>query len=94
MNSIHLQIQLNRSAFMLDVDLQLPGQGITAIFGASGSGKTTLLRAVAGLEKNQQGRIQIGAHIWQDTQQGIVCLPGNGPWAMCFKNQACCLISL
>jgi molybdate transport system ATP-binding protein len=71
MNSIHLQIQLNRSAFMLDVDLQLPGQGITAIFGASGSGKTTLLRAVAGLEKNQQGRIQIGAHIWQDTQQGI-----------------------
>ena len=71
MNSIHLQIQLNRSAFMLDVDLQLPGQGITAIFGASGSGKTTLLRAVAGLEKNQQGCIQIGAHIWQDTQQGI-----------------------
>jgi molybdate transport system ATP-binding protein len=71
MNRIHLQIQLNRSAFILDVDLQLPGQGITAIFGASGSGKTTLLRAVAGLEKNQQGRIQIGAHIWQDTQQGI-----------------------
>ena len=71
MNSIHLQIQLNRSAFMLDVDLQLPVQGITAIFGASGSGKTTLLRVVAGLEKNQQGCIQIGAHIWQDTQQGI-----------------------
>ncbi len=71
MNRIHLQIQLKRSAFKLDLDLQLPGQGITAIFGASGSGKTTLLRAVAGLEKNQQGRIQIGAHIWQDTQQGI-----------------------
>lgn len=71
MNSIHLQIQLNRSAFMLDVDLQLPRQGISAILGASGSGKTTLLRAVAGLEKNQQGRIQIGAHIWQDTQKGI-----------------------
>jgi molybdate transport system ATP-binding protein len=71
MNSIHLQIQLNRSTFKLDVDLQLPGQGITAIFGASGSGKTTLLRAVADLEKNQLGRIQIGAHVWQDTQQGI-----------------------
>ncbi len=71
MNSIHLQIKMNRSAFKLDVDLQLPGQGITAIFGPSGSGKTTLLRTVAGLEKNQQGRIQIGAHVWQDTQQGI-----------------------
>lgn len=71
MNSLHLHIQLNRSTFNLDVDLQLPGQSITAIFGQSGSGKTTLLRAVAGLENNQQGRIQIGAQIWQDTQQGI-----------------------
>ena len=71
MNGLHLHIQLNRSAFKLDVDLQLPGQGITAIFGQSGSGKTTLLRAVAGLEKNQLGRIQIGPHVWQDTQKSI-----------------------
>ena len=71
---IHLQINIVRSAFELSLDLQLPGQGITAIFGPSGSGKTSLLRAVAGLEKNPQGRIQIGANIWQDTQQGI-CLP-------------------
>lgn len=71
MNVLHLQIKMRRSAFKLDVDLQLPGQGITAIFGPSGSGKTTLLRAVAGLENNQHGRIQIGAQIWQDTQQGI-----------------------
>jgi len=71
---IHLQIKILRSAFELNLELQLPGQGITAIFGPSGSGKTSLLRAVAGLEKNQQGRIQIGANIWQDTRQGI-CLP-------------------
>jgi molybdate transport system ATP-binding protein len=71
MNNIHLQTQLTRLAFKLDVDLHLPGQGITAIFGPSGSGKTTLLRAVAGLEINQLGRIQIGSHVWQDTQQGI-----------------------
>ncbi len=71
MTLLHLQIQSNRSAFKLNVDLQLPGQGITAIFGPSGSGKTSLLRAVAGLENNQQGRIQIGANIWQDSKQGI-----------------------
>ena len=71
MSTLHLQLRMDRSAFKLDVDLQLPGQGITAIFGPSGSGKTTLLRAVAGLEKNQQGRIQIGANVWQDTKQGI-----------------------
>jgi molybdate transport system ATP-binding protein len=71
MTRIHLQIQLNRSAFKLDLDLQLPGQGITAIFGPSGSGKTTLLRAVAGLETPQLGRIQIGSHVWLDKQHGI-----------------------
>ena len=48
MSAIHLQVKIHRSAFKLDLDVQLPGQGITAIFGPSGSGKTTLLRAVAG----------------------------------------------
>ena len=71
MTRIHLQIQLNRSAFKLDLDLQLPGHGITAILGPSGSGKTTLLRAVAGLETPQLGRIQIGSHVWLDKQHGI-----------------------
>ena len=71
---IHLQVKLNRKEFQLDVDLQLPQQGITAIFGPSGSGKTSLLRAVAGLEKIQQGRIQVGTSIWQDTPQRI-CIP-------------------
>ena len=68
---IHLQINIARSAFELKLKLQLPAQGITAIFGPSGSGKTTFLRAVAGLEKNPQGLIQIGENIWQDTKQGI-----------------------
>lgn len=71
MNSIHLQINISRTAFKLDVDLQLPGQGISAVLGPSGSGKTTLLRAVAGLEKPLNGRIHIGASIWQDSQTGI-----------------------
>mgnify|MGYP000001621601 FL=1 len=74
MSTLQLQVQMRRSAFKLNLDLQLPGEGITAIFGPSGSGKTTLLRAVAGLEKNEHGRIQIGTHIWQDTSLGI-CLP-------------------
>jgi molybdate transport system ATP-binding protein len=73
-HSIHLQVKLSRLDFELDVNLHLPEQGITAIFGPSGSGKTSLLRAVAGLEKIQQGLIQVGSHIWQDTQHNI-CWP-------------------
>jgi len=71
---LHVQVNLNRKEFQLDVDLQLPEQGITAIFGPSGSGKTSLLRAVAGLEKIRQGRIQVGTSIWLDTLQKI-CIP-------------------
>ena len=37
--------------FALDVDLNLPMRGVTALFGPSGSGKTTLLRLLAGLER-------------------------------------------
>ncbi|MCW8194505.1 molybdenum ABC transporter ATP-binding protein [Proteobacteria bacterium 005FR1] len=52
--------------FTLDVDLSIPGQGITAFFGHSGSGKTTLLRCIAGLEHAQQGRLIVNGETWQD----------------------------
>ncbi len=52
--------------FTLDVDLHLPGQGVTAIFGPSGCGKTTLLRAIAGLEPCRKARLRIGGTTWHD----------------------------
>ena len=54
------RITLQRPDFSLDVDLQLPAQGITMLFGASGSGKTTLLRLIAGLLPVDAGRIVFG----------------------------------
>jgi molybdate transport system ATP-binding protein len=85
---IHLQINIARSAFELKLELQLPAQGITAIFGPSGSGKTTLLRAVAGLEKNPQGLIQIGENIWQDTKQGIYVPTWQRPLGYVFQESS------
>jgi len=85
---IHLQINIARSAFQLNLDIQLPVQGITAIFGPSGSGKTTLLRAVAGLEKNPQGLIQIGENIWQDTKQGIYIPTWQRPLGYVFQESS------
>ncbi|MDC0981645.1 molybdenum ABC transporter ATP-binding protein, partial [Candidatus Pseudothioglobus singularis] len=38
---------------------------ITVVFGPSGSGKTTLLRAIAGLEKSDDGFLKIGDSVWQ-----------------------------
>ncbi len=51
--------------FSLDVDLQLPGRGVIALFGHSGSGKTTLLRAIAGLERFN-GTLTVNGETWQD----------------------------
>ncbi|MDE2310697.1 MAG: molybdenum ABC transporter ATP-binding protein, partial [Betaproteobacteria bacterium] len=53
-------------AFVLDVDLELPARGITALFGPSGSGKTTLLRCIAGLERTTDGLLRVHDEVWQD----------------------------
>nr|WP_283254242.1 molybdenum ABC transporter ATP-binding protein [Ramlibacter paludis] len=66
-----MQLRLARGGFLLDVDLQLPASGITAVFGPSGSGKTTLLRCVAGLEQPDHARIVVDGATWQDTARGI-----------------------
>lgn len=66
MTSIHARFKMTLDAFALDVDLQLPARGITAIFGPSGCGKTTLLRCIAGLQKTHAGEMHIDDEIWQN----------------------------
>ena len=63
--SIAAHLQLQRADFALDVQLNLPGQGVTALFGPSGCGKTTLLRSIAGLER-AHGRVTVNGDVWQD----------------------------
>ncbi|MGB6116479.1 MAG: ATP-binding cassette domain-containing protein, partial [Comamonas sp.] len=65
MNAINARLRLRRADFMLDVDLQLPGHGVSALFGPSGCGKTTCLRAIAGLTR-AAGRVQVNGELWQD----------------------------
>lgn len=57
--------------FSLDVDLALPGQGVTALFGPSGSGKTTVLRCMAGLEAPTRGHLRVAGDTWFDTHTRI-----------------------
>ncbi len=65
-----LRFQLRRSAFDLTIDLNLPAQGITALYGASGAGKTSVLRCVAGLERPTHALIRIADETWQDDDTG------------------------
>ena len=63
---IEATLALSRGAFTLDVALQLPTDGVSALFGPSGCGKTTLLRCLAGLERAPGGRVVVDGQAWQD----------------------------
>ncbi len=46
-------------------------QGIGVLFGPSGSGKTTILRSIAGIAVPDEGRIELGEHVYFDSEKGI-----------------------
>ncbi|AJR06059.1 molybdenum ABC transporter ATP-binding protein ModC [Photobacterium gaetbulicola] len=55
----------------MDIKLELPMQGITAIFGRSGAGKTSLINVLSGLSKPDSGSISLGQHVLYSQQAGI-----------------------
>lgn len=73
--SLQLHARLDRAGFVLDVQLDLPGRGVTALFGPSGSGKTTCLRVLAGLERGAQGAVRVDRQTWQDSAHGLFVPP-------------------
>lgn len=72
---IEIRLRVDYPEFSINVDLSLPGRGVTALYGHSGSGKTTCLRCVAGLEKAGQGYIRINDEVWQDSDRGTFLAP-------------------
>lgn len=71
MKGIEVQVSLRRPGFTLDVDLNLPGQGVTVLLGPSGCGKSTVLRCLAGLER-AQGRVRVEGVTWQDDERKLL----------------------
>ena len=69
-DGIAARFHIDFPAFTLDVDLDLPGRGVIALFGSSGSGKTTVLRCVAGLQRADNGYLSVNGETWQDDAGG------------------------
>ena len=86
MNSIQARFKLDWPGFSLDVDLSLPGRGVTALFGPSGCGKTTLLRSIAGLERPPNGLLSVNGELWQD--DGIWVPTHRRPLAYVFQESS------
>ncbi len=70
-NGIQARFALDYGDFSLKVDLDLPGRGVTALFGHSGSGKTTLLRLIAGLNRTRDGYLRVNGVLWQEGKQFV-----------------------
>ena len=86
MNNIQARLKIDWPGFSLDVDLSLPGRGVTALFGSSGCGKTTLLRSIAGLERPPKGFLRVNGDIWQD--EGIWVPTHRRPLAYVFQESS------
>jgi molybdate transport system ATP-binding protein len=69
--SLRLDLDMPRRDFRLQLQLVIPGAGITALFGRSGSGKTTLLRCIAGIEHAARASVRFNDEVWQDEAQFV-----------------------
>ena len=84
--SIEARFRIDQGDFVLDVDLNLPSQGVSSLFGPSGCGKTTLLRAIAGLDHHRNGFLKVGDMIWQEG--GLFVLPHRRPLGYVFQESS------
>ena len=74
---IDIAFNHRQGAFSLDVRMQLPGNGVTGLFGTSGAGKSTVADVIAGLIRPDGGRIAIGERVLFDSARGVAVAP-NG----------------
>ncbi|WP_233550164.1 ABC transporter ATP-binding protein, partial [Clavibacter lycopersici] len=58
-DGLDARVVVERAAFLLDVELEVPAGSTTAVVGPNGAGKSTLLRALAGLVPLTAGRVAL-----------------------------------
>ena len=67
---ISLHTKLRRGNFTLSGNCEITSR-TTGVFGPSGAGKTSLLHLLAGLQKPDEGKLQINDEVFFDSQQKI-----------------------
>jgi molybdate transport system ATP-binding protein len=86
MSDIAVEIEARRGAFVLAAKAAFSASGTTVVLGPSGAGKTTLLRAIAGLERQVQGRVRVAETYWLDSGRGIFLPPHRRPMGYVFQD--------
>lgn len=67
MSGVAVRLKGRVGRIPLDLALEAPATGITALTGPSGAGKTSLVRAIAGLLR-LEGEVRVGDTVWQDAR--------------------------
>ena len=82
--ALHVDIRKRLDSFPLDVALPARDGEVTVLLGASGCGKSLTLKCVAGIERPDEGRIELDGRVLFDSAARIDLPPRNGRWAICF----------
>ena len=63
-------------------------EGVTGILGASGCGKSMTLRCIAGIEKPDEGYIELNGKVFYDSKNKINLPPQERHVGLLFQNYA------
>ena len=85
--SLHIDIRKALGSFTLDVRFTA-GNGITSLLGASGCGKSMTLKCIAGIEKPDEGRIELDGRVLFDSEAHINLPPQARRVGYLFQNYA------
>ena len=85
--SLTVRIRQDFGAFKLDVDFTAEN-GVTSLLGASGCGKSMTLKCIAGIEKPDEGRIELDGTVLFDAEKRINLPPQKRQVGYLFQNYA------
>jgi len=75
-------------AAVAGIDFEVAGGEMVTLLGPSGCGKTTTLRCIAGLERPERGRIEIGGRTVADAGAKLFVPPQESNLGMVFQSYA------
>jgi len=89
MSSIKIAYKTSLGKFDLDVEFEIPGKGISVLFGPSGSGKSSVLNHLAGLDdqsKTQYSKLELNDVVYDDLENNIKLNPWQRKIAYVFQD--------